>query len=178
MNIGVKSGGPYLHAEKSHFCNASMSADALAAEFQSYFWQEELFAFFSKLNVENKHFEDARELLVKVIPLIENGLAHLQSPFIKQLCATLSTWATNWENRHAFMSTQVATASYSSLLRERKNVSCAAITITHNEKIMLPRWASYYSRQVRTIYDHAKNDPHPPGSPYMCSPPFLSDGIS
>ena len=163
-STGTKSGAPYVLNNNASRSEIGVdSIEELVSEFQSYFWLEDLYAFFSTLHLPNLSNRDARELLGDIIPLIEKGVGHL-GPYIKKLCDMLRIWERRWDNFHAFMSTEVAVASYSSLLRDRRNKTlCAAVTITHNEKFMLPKWTKYYSHQLSSpsdvyVLDHNSND--------------------
>ena len=124
MDCAVKSGYPYVNASQGQEIDY---ADALSKEFQSYFYQEDVFEFFSKLDLPNLSNKDASELLADIVPFIHKGLSGL-TDYFKKLCHIISSWQLVWGNLHAFMSTKIPIATYSSLIGKRKAL-CAALTI-------------------------------------------------
>jgi len=157
MYVGTKSGYPYV--KKLHTRNEDDLISLLSEEFQGYFMQEEIYNVFKSISLPR--FKDAGELFIEIAKIIDSQLSPLNSYF-KRYSDTMKAWVRRWDNHHAFMSTNIPISSYSSLVGNR-NVTCAVLTITHNEKIMLPLWARYYSKHVASpqdiyILDHNSND--------------------
>jgi reversibly glycosylated polypeptide / UDP-arabinopyranose mutase len=157
MGQGTKSGSPTVNRTSS-LSNVDY-ADRLGGEFQGYFIQEEIINFFATIKLPlNK---DSSELMQEVAKLIERDLSGV-SAYLTLTASRMRGWQKRWDNHHAFMNTHVPVAAYSSVLGHR-NATCAVLTITHNEKIMLPLWIRYYSRHVESkkdlyILDHNTND--------------------
>lgn len=157
MGLGTKSGSPTINRTSSLFDRDY--TDRLGGEFQSYFIQEEIINFFATIKLPiNK---DSSELMQEVAKLLERDLSRV-SAYFTRTASRMRDWQKRWDNHHAFMNTRVPVAAYSSILSHR-NATCAVLTITHNEKVMLPLWIRYYGRHVESmkdlyILDHNTND--------------------
>jgi hypothetical protein len=156
MGQGTKSGSPTVNLTR---LSIDDYADKLGDEFQSYFMQEEIINFFATIKLPlNK---DASELMQEVAKHIDQELSRV-SLYFTRIAARMREWRSRWDNHHAFMNTRVPVATYSTRLGHR-NSTCAVLTITHNEKVMLPLWIRYYGKHVMSmkdlyILDHNTND--------------------
>jgi reversibly glycosylated polypeptide/UDP-arabinopyranose mutase len=99
-------------------------------------------------------------------------------PYFDDFTHSMMIWMNIWSNRHGVLGNIVPKALISSMGPTRPSdiaaaaeltkkgipVSgrCAAITITHNEKVLLPVWINYYMRHFRRddiyVLDHMTTD--------------------
>ena len=83
-------------------------------------------------------------------------------PYMQKLVGLLKTWMVLWNDRHSYLSLLHPRALHSSLFLPGKSGNVALITISHNEKQLLPIWYRYYSRHFNAsdifIYDHKTSD--------------------
>ena len=83
-------------------------------------------------------------------------------PYMKTLVELITTWMSLWNERHSYLSLLHPRALHSSLFLPGKSGNVALITISHNEKNILPIWVRYYSRHFNAtdifICDHKTSD--------------------
>ncbi|GMH44093.1 hypothetical protein BSKO_12028 [Bryopsis sp. KO-2023] len=93
LNFGTKTGLPYLwHSKASNpFVN-------LRKEFKGIFWQEDIVAFFQKVELSKKA-TTAEECMLEIADKVKAELGHLD-PYFEKLALGMVTWIEAWREQH------------------------------------------------------------------------------
>lgn len=100
--------------------------------------------------------------LVMNLEQVTPQIAAEHRPYMQKLVELIQTWMEFWNLRHSYLSLLYPRALHSSLFLPGKSGNVALITISHNEKQLLPIWVRYYSRHFNAtdifIIDHKTSD--------------------
>jgi len=144
LNIGVKSGLPYIRHNK-----ASNPFVNLSKEYLGLFWQEHLIPYFKSIRLPPAA-SSSSESYVALADLILTDLGKFHPYFIR-LSVAMVTWVKLWDISRAGKLVFIPSrkSEISSPIRR-----VAVFTIVRNEPVFLPIWVRYYSKHFanRDIY--------------------------